>query len=161
MQITKQSQTGRYGKQGKATRKKSVGSKTEAPVQSACDDILVMKHIDYIRFPDGFWQYIHNPINKIKMYFKALCSKSFAGWADNTAFIPISDKYSLCVFIENKSRTGRFNGNEQRNKAKRLNYLVPRSPQEVAEVIKDFEDTAHMLKEYLKICNSLSQNKKQ
>ena len=103
-----------------------------------------------MRFPDGFWQYIHNSINKIKPYFKKLCSDSFAGYPDNMVFDNLTDKYLIALPIEAKSKTGKLNGNKQKRYAKKLNYQIPRSPEQAMTLINEYEKDVEKIKKILK-----------
>ncbi len=132
------------------SKDKHEGSKTEQPVQEFIDYYLELKGMFYLRFPDGFWQYIHNPINKIKIYFKKLCSRSFSGYPDNMVFENLTDKYLIALPIEAKSKTGRFNGSNQKRYAKKLNYQIPRSPEQAMKLINDYEKDVENIKKILK-----------
>lgn len=136
---------------GKKMKKiNKTGAKTETPVQNFIDNYLKCKGLFYLRFPDGFWQYIHNPINKIKVYFKKLCSDSFAGYPDNMVFENLTDKYLIALPIEAKSKTGKLNGNKQKRYAKKLNYQIPRSEDEARILVDNFEKDIEKIKKILK-----------
>lgn len=134
----------------KNKKPKKEGSKTESPVQDFIDEYLKILSLDNFRVPDSFWRYIHNPYNKIKIHIKAMCSKAFSGWCDNMVFEVLNDKYLIAMPLEAKSKTGKLNGNKQRNMAKRLNYQIPRSPEQAKEMIDTFVKDAEMYREILK-----------
>jgi len=131
-------------------RDKKQGSELEAPVQECIDDCVKLFSMDSFRVTDSFWRWIHNPANGVRPQDKKMCSKLFAGWPDTMIFEQLTDKYLIVLPLEAKSRTGRFNGNKQRNMAKRLNYQVPRSPEQAMEMIVKFRKEAERLRELLK-----------
>ena len=126
------------------------GSKTEAPVQAALELYLELKGLPHFRIPDSIWRWIHNGKSNVPDYMKKLFSKSLAGWPDDMVFIPVTDKYLLACPLEAKSRTGRFSSSKQKSMAKDLNYQIPRSPEDVINMIEDFISFATQLREELK-----------
>lgn len=68
----------------------------------------------------------------------------FGGMPDNCCFIPIGDRYSLCLHLELKSKAGKLHGKQKHGK----NWMVARSPEEVREIVDRFEADAGRLAEY-------------
>ncbi|MEE9374502.1 MAG: hypothetical protein V3V00_15710 [Saprospiraceae bacterium] len=133
MRITKADQL----KYKKNLKKAPDGDKLEDTVQSAVNDHLKRRWVTYLRFPDWFWSLMVKKFRNDETIFPSL-SEAFAGWADNICFYPITEKYHLCVFIENKSKTGKWSGNKQRNMSDELNYQVPRSAEKGIKIVDDF-----------------------
>ena len=122
------------------------GCETEAPVQSFCDEYLEMKGIKFLRIPDRLWFWIRT---KCPVWLAKECSKFMAGWCDNMAFIPLTDKYLLACPIENKSRTGKSRG-KQKKYSKILNYQYATSPEDIIKIVERFIKDVEKIK---KICN--------
>lgn len=128
----------------KRVKKPVTGDRYENTVQCAVNDHLKRKGIKFLRFPDWFWFWFNKESNA-SIGKKKQMSEMFAGWPDNMPFISISEKYHLCVMIENKSRKGRLTG-KQRGMEKILNYQIPRSAEEGIKIINQFESDASILK---------------
>lgn len=141
MQITKDSQLA-YKKKRKDIPK---GTKKEEPVQVFCEYYLKLKGIDFIRIPDQLWFWIKN---KCPQWLLMVCSKYLAGWCDVIPIIPISDKYGLVCMVECKSQKGKLHG-KQKNMAKRLNYQIVRSEEDVIKTIEEFIKEAEKIKNIL------------
>ena len=124
----------------KKPRKKKKGSRTEAPVQAALDEYLEMKGIDFFRIPDLLFKVLVKlfKTNKLNGGVYSKLVSYLKGWPDNMAFIPLTDNYLLACPIECKSATGKTHG-EQKIKARRLNYQIPRSPEESIKIVNQFE----------------------
>lgn len=109
----------------------------EAALQSFTDDYLKYNKIKYFRISDNFWRYLHATAHPgILAEFR----KQFGGMADNTAFIPISDKYSLCLHLELKTKTG-LHG-RQKIEAKQLPWQIAHTPEEVTKIIGEYMEKA-------------------
>jgi len=134
----------------KKPRKKKKGSRTEAPVQAALDDYLEMKGMDYFRIPDLLFNVlaILFKTNKLNGGVYSKLVSYLKGWPDNMAFIPLTDKYLLACPIECKSATGETHG-EQKIKARRLNYQIPRSPEESIQIVNQFEKDWEKLRQII------------
>lgn len=132
--LTKKSQAGRYAKKPKY-KKPPV---PEENIQAFADDLFKIKRIKYIRIPDNVFRWLS--INAPWLM------KSLAGIADNVGMIPINDKYSLCLNLEIKTKTGQLHGRQKIN-AKELSWQIARSVEEVQKIIEDFEKAAEKLKE--------------
>ena len=131
----------------KAGTRKRHGAKSEAPLQAFADDYLAVLRIPNIRIPDGFWAWITYACNALKAWGKLKEIRSrFGGIPDNTCFIPISDKYSLCLHLELKSKSGDLHG-EQKTQAMILPWQIARTTDEIQELIDTFREDAKELKE--------------
>jgi len=119
------------------------GAKTEAPVQSATNGILENMQIPFFRVPDRLWFWLKT---KCPAWLLKDCSKHLAGWPDNMAFIPITNKYLLACPIECKSRTGKMQG-KQKKLGTKLNYQIPRSSDDALEIITAFIKDAEIIRE--------------
>ena len=126
----------------------SVPAKAEIPessLQLFCDDYLELRQVRYIRLPDGFWRWLAvRGSEGIKRWFRGL----FAGIPDNTCFIPINDKYSLCLHLELKTRIGQLHG-KQKEWARQLPVQVVRSTDEIKISIDKFIHDAGKLRDEL------------
>jgi len=117
----------------------------ESELQAWCDDYLINKRISFIRLPDGFWGWLYyNGTEKIKKWFR-FC---FGGIADNTCFIPITDKYSLCLHLELKTKIGKLHG-RQKIEAQILPWQIARSTKEIEDIINKFQEDAKKIKKHL------------
>lgn len=137
--LSKQQQCGKRYK-GKPRRINS----PEAALQSFTNDYLSALKIKFFRISDNFWRYLHATANPgILAEFR----KQFGGMADNTAFIPISDKYSLCLHLELKTKT-QLHG-RQKVEARQLPWQIARTPEEVEKAVKEFAEAAEAIKKAL------------
>jgi hypothetical protein len=98
----------------------------------------------YIRIPDGFWRFIHAAANPGILRWMRAC---FGGIADNTVFIPISDKYSLCLHLELKTKS-ELHG-RQKIEAKALPWQIARTPEQVQKIMADYISEAEAIKKWL------------
>ena len=123
----------------KKPRKKKTGSKTEEPVQAALDTYLELRGIDFFRILDLLFKVLVTFFKTKRLnggVFKIIISY-LKGWPDNMVYIPLTDKYLLACPIECKSATGKTHG-QQKVMARRLNYQIPRSPEETIEIVDQF-----------------------
>jgi len=135
--LTKRQQCGKHFR-GKPQR----AAMPEAALQSFVDDYLEANRIKFIRIPDQFWRFLYTTARPgILAGFR----KIFGGQADNTAFIPISDKYSLALHLELKSTVGRLHG-RQKIEAKKLPWQIARTPEDVMAIVQKFCEDADKLK---------------
>jgi len=137
MQISKQQQCGK-----RYRGKRQVLKTPEAALQAFADEYLAWARIKCFRIPDGFFSWLR-AVASAQM-FKAFCH-IFGGQADNTCFIPISDKYSLALHLELKSNVGRLHG-RQKIEAKQLPWKIARTPEEVVAIVAAFQQDAEKLK---------------
>jgi len=115
----------------------------ESAIQKQCDDLLKIYRERYgmesMRMPDCVWRYLkqHAPAYIVKE-----ASEWMAGFADHNVFMRLTDKYSLALHLELKSKTGRLHG-KQKNKSDKIPYQISRSPEKTVEIlnkmIKDIE----------------------
>lgn len=107
----------------------------ESDLQAYTDQYLGAHHIEFFRIPDQFWKFLHacNASTWLKKWFAYM----FGGMADNTCFIPISDKYSLCMHLELKSKKGQLHG-RQKVQARKLPWQIARSQAEVEKIVQRF-----------------------
>ena len=145
LKFSKKSQLEYKGKK----KPKKEGSKTEAPVQAFINTYLNLKGLDFFRVPDKFWRWVHNPYSKMKIQYKVMCSDAFSGWPDNMIFEVLTDKYLIALPLEAKSRTGKFNGNRQRNMGKRMHYQIPRSGEQARKIIDKFMKDTEKLRDFI------------
>jgi len=129
MQITKKTQLAYRIK-----RKKSMLNIPELALQKQCNDTLDAYRIRYIYIPDNIHRWITmNAPEEIKIFFR----KVFGGIPDNVCFIPIGDKYNLCLCLELKSAKGHLHG-KQKHWEKELAVQISRDPDKTIETIKEF-----------------------
>ena len=119
--LSKSDQCGRYGRK----RLKKVDA-PEEELQAFVDEYLNLCQIEYIRVPNT---------TSSKVIRKALC-----GIPDNTAMIPISDDYSLCLHLELKTKS-QLHG-KQLNIARNLPLKIAQTPDEAQGLIDRFRDEA-------------------
>ena len=140
MQITKKSQLAYRTK-----RKKPKVYIKESGLQLQCNDYLAIKRIKYFRIPDWLWKWLAKSMpEEILIQLRSM----WGGLSDNTASIPISDKYSLTLHLELKSTKGKLHG-KQKVMAKELPIQISRTPEESMKIIDSFIDEASWLKALL------------
>lgn len=139
MKFSKEAQVARRRKPRRPRKKPP--SDPESALQSFTDDYLNTLGIRFIRIPDSFWRFLHaTAYPSIKRWFR-WC---FGGIADNTCFLPISDKYSLCLHLELK--TGTDLHGRQKTEAASLPWQIAHTPEEVQAIVQTFQSEAEKLK---------------
>lgn len=133
MNLSKQSQVGKYGKKKKYKKPKT----PESELQAFADEYLKIKGIDYIRIPDSIFTVL---AVKAPFFMKGL-----GGHADNICFIPIADDYCISLHLELKTKTGKLHGKQKAN-AKKLNWKIARSTKEIQDIIDKFEQDVEKIK---------------
>lgn len=140
MFITKQMQAGKY------SSSKKRAWVPESILQTFINDLIVSRGIESHRVPDSFWAWARSLPAKEQCFLAAL----FAGRPDNVLFIPISDKYCLAMFSELKTATkkgepvGKLHGRQKVN-ARRIPWVISRTPQEIEGNINEFTKFADRL----------------
>ena len=119
--LSKSAQVGRYGRK----KLKKVDA-PESDLQGFVDEYLDMCQIEYIRVPNT---------TSSRVIRKALC-----GIPDNTAMIPISDDYSLCLHLELKTKS-QLHG-KQLNMARNLPLKIAQTPEAAQGIIDRFRADA-------------------
>jgi len=110
---------------------------TESQLQSYCNELLELKHIRFIRFPDDLlrWIKLKSPSWFSKAFFHV-----WGGRADNIIFFPLGNGYHLSVNLELKTAdkkgraVGRLHGKQIRN-AEAEGWQIARSPEDISAVI--------------------------
>ena len=150
-------------------RKKSIPKVTikEDAIQKQCNDMLDWNGIKYIRIEDYVWSGLKTIIRELSLSIKhglsakktawllhlsqailSALSDRFAGMDDIVAFIPVMDKYSLCLSLELKTEAGK-----QSTKQKRWNKQVSgresRSPDQTIVIINEFIRDAEIIKKLI------------
>lgn len=134
----------KFPKQKWQTPKEPVYKGTEAQLQQFTDEYLTIRQIYFRRFPDKFFQWLKaysNASAHMKRWFFGI----FGGIEDSTCFLPISDKYSLCLHLELKSAKGKTHG-AQKHMPDKVPVQYARSPERVQEIIEAFLKEAERLK---------------
>lgn len=144
-----------FPKPQRKKRRKAVAECKESDLQIAADDYLQYKQIRFFRIPDNFWKWFHvNATQPILKWFRW----AFGGMADNTCFIPISDKYSLCLHLELKTQdkkgnqVGKLHG-RQKVEARELPWQIATNTNKIVEIINKFEKDAESLRLHLTALN--------
>ena len=113
---------------------------TEAQLQNQCDDILEALNLEYLRIPDDLYRILYRHANQ---GVKNAVSRGMGGHADNLVFIPINDKYSLCLHLELKSKKGKLHG---RQKTRKVPTQISRSPETTDKLLREFMAFATKIK---------------
>ena len=117
---------------------------SEASLQRFADDLLAVKGLPHIRVPDAFWRWIYaNVPARIRQWFFSL----FGGLPDCTIFLPLDDRYSLALLLELK-RPGGYLRPGQREAARRVPWVVVRSPEEIMQALDAAQRTADAIKKF-------------
>lgn len=121
-------------------------------MQAALDTFLELKGLYYFRIPDLAFKIIIKELKNSKTISRQIqCKKllkTLKGWPDNMCHIPLDNGYLLSAPIECKSATGKTHG-KQKEMARSLNYLIPRSPEQALEMVNQFVKAAEDANEKL------------
>lgn len=115
---------------------------SESSLQKFTNDYLEWHGLDFIRIPDQFFRWLNAVAPE---WAKIAFNRAFRGIADNVVFYPIGD-YSLCLHLELKSAKGTLHGKQKPN-ARRQNWHIGRSPEEVKEIINQFVTVAESMRQ--------------
>jgi len=147
MQWSKSDQAGKYSRKKK---KKALIHIPERANQVQANNYLAIKKVQNIRISDGVWgALLYHPTIKMALA-KGECDNGLAGIADNTCFLKISEKYSLCLHLELKCSGGKLTGKAQKNKAKLLPYQISDNPETTMKLIDEFIKDANEFNNLLK-----------
>lgn len=158
MEFSKKKQVGKFAKKKKV--KRSVLHIPESANQKFANEYLLLKKIQNIRVSDSVWNTLQFKAPIVKMLLakgdNGIQSTAdpdhngLAGVADNTAFYPISDKFSLAIHLEHKSTTGKLSGAAQKAKADVLPYTITKTPEDIMGAVNELIEAGEELKEYFK-----------
>ena len=129
MMLSKHIQAGRYSK--KSLKKTN---EPEEELQRDVNEYLAFRQIDYIRIPNT---------SSVAAIRGALC-----GRPDNTCKIPISDKYSLCLELELKTKSG-LHG-EQIRLSRDNPWQIAQTFEDARAIIDAFVKDAELIKEMIR-----------
>jgi hypothetical protein len=123
----------------------------EESLQVFADEYYQIKHIRYIRIPDGIFRWIKMKASTgIQKWFFGM----FKAMPDNLLLLPLG-KYMLAVPIELKTQdkkgraVGQLHG-EQKHRAEEENWIIARNQQEIMTATEQAEQDAEKIKEYIK-----------
>jgi len=136
-----------FSKQGKKKRVRKKAEVPEAVLQYYANNKLDKNNITYFRIPDKFNASFYNDPS-IAPHKKKMLKELLAGMADNVCFIPITDKFCLCSFMELKTAIGKTSS-RQRQWMQKVPYNIPRTRDEIDAHIKEFLFMADFLKQLL------------
>lgn len=129
----------------KFSKERQLGKKVpESLIQRHTDDRLTENLIENLRVDEEFWVWARHQAPRWR---KKLASM-FKSLPDNTCWIPVSDKYSLCLHLELKTKTGKLSQG-QRKKDRVLPWQIARSFSEVDRAIGDFVLAAERVRKAL------------
>jgi len=127
--LSKEQQVGRYSRQILVTN-----DCPEEELQCFVNNYLDIRRVAYIRVPST---------NSITVMRAAL-----AGIPDNTCKIPITDKYSLCLNLELKTRT-QLHGKQVRNANEQF-WQIAQTHEQAQKIIDMFIEDSERIKKILK-----------
>jgi hypothetical protein len=105
----------------------------EDALQNFTNEYLTLRHVEYIRVPET---------NSLIVMRAAL-----AGKADNTCTIPISDRYSLCLQLELKTKS-QLHGKQVRNSVTQ-SWVIAQTPEQVQAIVERFIADADKIRKLL------------
>lgn len=133
----------------KYSKQKQVGKKSmdvqefqkwqgrESDLQRACEQVLDLLGITYIRLPDSLYRSIFAN-KRISAHIKKEIARSIKGLPDIIILLPDEDEiYCKACCIELKTKSGKLTQG-QKNFAKRLPVIVVRSFEQFQQVVNDF-----------------------
>ena len=123
--LTKKAQAGRYSKKDGLR----IVNQPEAVLQDFTNNHLKWSNVGYWRVPDNA---------KIS---------ALAGFPDNLCLIPISDRFSLAMSLELKTRSKLRQC--QRKAKEKFAHQIAQTPEEVEFAVWEFRKAAEKLKKYL------------
>lgn len=125
-------------KRGRRSKKAQV---PEALIQRHTDDVLAARLIENLRVDDEFWIWARYQTP----YWRRKLAGMFKSLPDNTCWIPISEKYSLCLHLELKTTVGKHSQG-QKKKARVLPWVTARTMSEVTKIIDEFVEDAKRIR---------------
>jgi hypothetical protein len=123
-----------------------VGIGKEDVVQDALDRLCQDLMLCYIRIPDNVWITLKKHMSTGAFMEAVRC---MAGRADTLLQEKITDKYTLGLNIECKSKDGKLHG-RQIDYSKKIPYNVTRNHDKTVEIIQKYLEDSKKISEILK-----------
>ena len=153
MDLSKEKQSGRYGRKAKRTRKNPTIKVKESGLQKQMEDTLKAYHIKYVHISDEFWNWFNYgytpqtagmPKNVPEHIYYPFV-EMFAGMPDIDAKIPISETFNLSWTPELKTLKGVLN-KKQKKWSKEISVPILRTTEANENGVKDFMKQAERMK---------------
>lgn len=97
----------------------------ESAIQQACENLLTVKHIDFLHVPDWSIPLVNR--SGLSHVFKNWYTETFRGYPDLPFEIHIKGPFFLTTKAELKTKTGKAHGNKQRTELAAGRYALCRS----------------------------------
>lgn len=125
----------------KRSRRPKKAKVPESLIQRHTDDELAGRLIENLRIDDEFWIWARYQTP----YWRRKLAGMFKSLPDNTCWIPISDRYSLCLHLELKTTVGKLSQG-QKKKRRVLPWVTARTMGESTEIIDKFVEDAKRIR---------------
>ena len=152
MDLSKEKQSGRYGRKAKRTRKNPTIKVPESGLQKQYQDTCNALGVKNIHLPGNFCTWFHhahkagNVPDKVYNDFWEV----FKGMPDNISLIPIGEIFNLAYTPELKTLKGRLS-KDQKAWSKETNVPILRTTEENENGVKEFVKEAERLMSLLTI----------
>jgi len=150
MDLSKEKQSGRYGRKAKRIRKNPTIKVKESGLQKQMEDTLKAYHVKYVHISDEFWNwftegYRNNKKKNVPEHIFYPFIDMFAGMPDIVSWIKINEIFNLSWTPELKTKSGQRN-KKQKKWSKEISVPILRTTEANENGVKAFVKEAERLK---------------